>query len=170
MKKVIILTVILFSSLAIFAQDDDGSIAKEGDKMPEFSLSSEKHGNIQSKDLKGKVVLINIFATWCGPCQPKLAEVEESLWPKYKDNTDFSMLVVGREHTDGELAKYNEKKKFSFPIYPDPKRDFTSKFASMSIPRTYLVSKEGKIVYAGIGYSKDDISKLMKLIDAELKK
>ena len=56
--------------------------------------------------MKGKVGLINLFATWCGPCQTELAELQETLWPKYKNNKDFVMLVIGREHTDEQLQKY----------------------------------------------------------------
>ena len=94
-----------------------------GAPMPSFKLNSTVYGKVNSADLKGKVVLISMFATWCGPCQLELAEVEKTLWPKYKDNKDFVLLVIGREHTDADLTKYNERKKFSFPLYPDPKRE-----------------------------------------------
>ena len=83
---------------------------KEGEAMPEFVLESSVYGNIDSKDLKGKVVLVSLFATWCGPCQVELAEIEKSLWPKFKSNKNFRFIVIGREHTDDELTKYNEKK------------------------------------------------------------
>jgi len=168
MKKAITLIIILLCSMYMIAQDENSNIVEKGDKMPEFTLSSTKYGDIDSKDLKGKVVLINIFATWCPPCQQELAEVKKTLWPKYKDNANFVMLTVGREHTDEELAKYNEKKKFTFPLYPDPKRGFTSKFATISIPRSYLIDKEGKIVYMSIGYNENDFSKLVNLIGEKL--
>lgn len=74
-----------------------------GDAMPAITLSSEIYGKVTPADLKGKVVLVSLFATWCGPCQIELAEVQKTLWPKYKDNKDFKLLVIGREHTDAEL-------------------------------------------------------------------
>ena len=119
--------------------------------------------------VKGKVVLINIFATWCGPCQSELAEVQKTLWPKYKDNKDFCMLVIGREHTDVQLTEYNKRKGFTFPLYPDPKREVTGKFASQYIPRSYLIDKEGKVISATVGYKKEEMDKLMKEIDKALK-
>lgn len=168
MKKALILFAILTYTLSGIAQDERGTILKKGDTMPAFTLSSTISGNVDSKDLKGKVVLINIFATWCPPCQLELAEVEKTLWPKYKDNPDFVMLTVGREHTDAELTKYNAKKKFAFPLYPDPKKELTAKFATKSIPRSYLIDKDGKIIYMSIGYNEKNFGRFLDLIEKNL--
>lgn len=142
---------------------------KKGDKLPEFELKSAAYGEVSSADLKGKVVLVSLFATWCGPCQKELAEVEKTLWPKYKDNKDFVLLVIGREHTDEQLKVYNERKKFSFPLYPDPKREVFSLFAGESIPRAYLFNKDGEAVYTSLGYEKAEFGNLMKAIEEALK-
>ena len=141
---------------------------KKGDAMPGFELNSSVYGKVNSADLKGKVVLVSLFATWCGPCQLELAEVQKTLWPKYKDNKDFKMLVIGREHTDEQLTKYNERKKFTFPLYPDPKREVFSKFAEKSIPRAYLFDKNGKLIYSSIGYTQEEFQHLLKAIENAL--
>lgn len=83
--------------------------------MPAFTIVNDNGTQVPSSSLKRKVILVNFFATWCPPCQKELAEVQKMLWPKYKDNKDFVLLVIGREHTDVELQKYNEKKGFTFP-------------------------------------------------------
>lgn len=139
-----------------------------GDPMPAISLNSEIYGDITPADLKGKVVLISLFATWCPPCQLELAEVEKTLYPKYKDNPSFRLLVIGREHTDAELKKYNERKKFSFPLYPDPKRKVFSLFADQTIPRAYLFGKDGKLIYASSGFKKEEFQVLMDKIEEAL--
>ena len=123
-----LLCLIWMGVLAASAQDTGKEKISLGDAMPAITLSSEIYGKVTPADLKGKVVLVSLFATWCGPCQIELAEVQKTLWPKYKDNKDFKLLVIGREHTDAELKKYNERKKFSFPLYPDPKREVFSLF------------------------------------------
>lgn len=156
MKKLMIMFTMLVMVICMQAQE-----LKIGDALPKFELKSSVYGDIQSVDLKGKVVLISLFATWCGPCQKELAEVQSTLWPKYKDNKDFVMLVIGREHTDAELQKYNERKKFTFPLYPDPKREVFSLFAEQSIPRVYLFGKDGKLIHSSIGYTADEFQKLM---------
>lgn len=164
MKKLGFLFMMLCIALAMNAQE-----VKKGDKLPEFQLKSSVYGDVSPADLKGKVVLISLFATWCGPCQLELAEVEKTLWPKYKDNKDFVLLVIGREHTDEQLKTYNERKKFTFPLYPDPKREVFSLFADKSIPRAYLVDKQGEIIYTSLGYEKAEFDKLMSTIEENLK-
>lgn len=142
---------------------------KIGDTMPQFTLNSDVYGQVTPSDLKGKVVLVSLFATWCGPCQKELAEVQSTLYPKYKDNENFRLLVIGREHTDADLTKYNARKKFTFPLYPDPKREVFSLFADQSIPRAYLFGKDGKLIYTSTGYTLEEFQKLMDTIEEALK-
>ena len=163
MKKYVMMFVMLVAAICVQAQE-----LKMGDAMPKFELNSTVYGDIKPADLKGKVVLVSLFATWCGPCQKELAEVQSTLWPKYKDKKDFVMLVIGREHTDEQLQKYNERKKFTFPLYPDPKREVFSKFAEKSIPRAYLFGKDGKLIYSSIGYTEEEFQHLLKAIENAL--
>ena len=153
----------LVTSISIQAQE-----LKVGDAMPKFELTSSVYGDEKPADLEGKVVLVSLFATWWGPCQKQLAEVDSTLWPKYKDNKNFKMLVIGREHTDEDLKKYNERKKFTFPLYPDPKREVFSLFAEKSIPRAYLFDKNGKLIYSSMGYTAEEFQKLMETIEKAL--
>ena len=164
MKKLMMLCLMLVAVITMQAQE-----LKVGDTLPKFELKSSVYGDVKPADLKGKVVLVSLFATWCGPCQKELAEVQSTLWPKYKDNKDFVMLVIGREHTDEDLQKYNERKKFTFPLYPDPKREVFSLFAEKSIPRAYLFGKDGKLIYSSVGYTAEEFQELMKTVESALK-
>ncbi len=169
MKKYLILTLFVFVALLTNAQDKNGEIVNVGDQMPAFTIVNDNGNQTASSSLKGKVVLISFFATWCPPCQKELAEVQSTLWPKYKDNKDFALLVIGREHTDADLQKYNEKKGFTFPLYPDKNRSIYGSFAKNLIPRCYLVDKSGKIIYATKGFKEEDFTELMKKIEEALK-
>ena len=162
MRKCVFLAFFALLALVVRAQDESGDLVKEGQQMPAFTIVNDNGTQV-------KVILVNFFATWCPPCQKELAEVQKTLWPKYKDNKDFALLVIGREHTDAELQKYNEKKGFTFPLYPDKNRAIYGAFAKNLIPRSYLVDKTGKVVYATKGYSDEEFAELMKKIEAALK-
>lgn len=169
MKKYVLLSLFALFAFLVKAQGDEGDIVKVGDKMPAFTLVSDDGQQILSSSLKGKVILINFFATWCPPCQKELAEVQKTLWPKYEDDKNFALLVIGREHTDAELAKYNEKKGFTFPLYPDKNRAVYGAFAKNLIPRSYLIDKNGKVIYATKGYTDEEFTEMMDAIKTALK-
>lgn len=166
MKHLFIILFVLLSHVA--SAQDDKSFVKVGDSVPSFVIIHDDGTQIASSTYKGKVLLINFFATWCPPCQKELAHVKSILWPKYKDNKDFVMLVIGREHSDAELKAYNEKKGFEFSLYPDKSRGIYSLFAESLIPRSYLVDKSGKVIYAGSGFKEEDFKELMSRIDKAL--
>jgi peroxiredoxin len=170
MKKLFAIIIGLFMVCGIsFAQNDgSGDILMTGDDMPSFVIKKDNGQTISSSSFKGKVVLITLFATWCPPCQKELAFVKKTLWPKYKDNKDFELLVIGREHNDAELAKYNETKGFEFKLYPDKDRAIFSKFAETAIPRSYLIGKDGKVVFQTKGYTAEEGEALMAEIEKAL--
>lgn len=169
MKKYLLTSLLALLAFVGNAQEDDADIVKVGDAMPSFTIVSDDGSQLRSASLKGKVILVNFFATWCPPCQKELASVQRTLWPKYKDNKDFVLLVIGREHSDADLRKYNEKKGFDFPLRPDKDRAIFGAFAKSLIPRSYLVGKDGKIIYAGKGYTDEEFAELMTKIEGALR-
>lgn len=144
---------------------------KAGDAVPDFTLESEIYGSLSIEELRGKVVYLCFFATWCPPCQLELAAIQERMYPRFSDEADFRLVVVGREHTDADLAEYNETKRFTFPLYPDPEREVYSLFADESIPRAYLIDRDGTVVDAVSGFDSKHfdavIGKAAELLGAE---
>lgn len=153
--------------MPLFSDDyAESTLTKEGQKAPEFSVSSLDGREFSNSSLEGRVVLLNFFATWCGPCMAELPEVEKQIWHEFRKE-GLIVLAVGREHTAQELLKFNQKKKFSFFIAADPERKIYGKFATKYIPRTYLIDRDGTIVYQSIGYEPEEFQKLKQKI-AEL--
>lgn len=149
MKKSLVL---LFSLLCLLSCKKSDDYIVVGDDIPSFVLHSDVAGSVSSEELKGDVTMLFFFATWCGPCQQELAAVQERLLPMFEGKDDFRLLVVGREHTQEELSEYNQTKGFTFPLYPDVNREVYSKFAKQTIPRAYLIDKDGKVVDFAVGY------------------
>lgn len=169
MGKYIWICLLTLFPFLTYAQETNSDGVLKGDKMPSFNIVHDNGTTVASSTFKGKVILINFFATWCPPCQKELAEIQQTLWPTYKDNPNFIMLVIGREHSDADLQAYNEKKGFSFPLYPDKNRSIYSAFAKNLIPRCYLIDQTGTIVYTTKGYEEKDFSTLMNQIETLLK-
>lgn len=166
--RLIALTTALFSLLLFSCESKLAANIKVGDKVPEFKLSSSVYGTVSNKDMKDKVTLICFFATWCPPCQLELAAIQEQVLPALENEQDFLLIVAGREHTDTELAEYNETKGFTFNLYPDPKRTVYAKFAEKSIPRAYLMDKDGTVVDVAVGFDEvhvyETIQKIKNLL------
>lgn len=172
MKKVftVLLSVLSLATLLVIgcSSSSEGEKVSKGDRIPAFSLKSNIYGSLDSEELKGKVTLICFFATWCPPCQLELAAVQEELVPLLSENEKFSLVVIGREHTDEELEAYNQKKGFTFPLYPDPDRTVFNLFADKSIPRSYLVDENLKVVDMALGFEKEHFDKMKDKIKSLL--
>ncbi len=165
--KILVIVALLFVVVQTeILSQNEASLVKTGDVMPEFKLESAK-GIIHSADLKGKVVLINFFATWCPPCKKELPYIEKRIWAKHKENPDFKLLIVGRNHTQKEMDKFKGDK-FGLPFYPDKDRGMYSKFALSTIPRNYIVGKSGKIIYSSLGFSLKDFEEMIIVLEKEL--
>ena len=174
MKKIVFL-VLVFCSSAVFCQynNDDRmqtSLVQLNQTAPEFSFTNSDGKKANLSDYKGKVILINFFATWCGPCMVEMPFLQTEIWDKHKDNPNFVLLSLGRDHSQEEINKFIEKKKFSFPIYADKGKAVYALFATQYIPRNYLIDKSGKVVYASTGFSTDEFEDLKKTIIKLLKK
>jgi peroxiredoxin len=171
MKKCIFLLTFMMVALSTIKsqeQEEDADKVKTGDSMPTFTIVSDNGKQTPSSEFKGNVVLITMFATWCPACQLEMAAIEESLWPKFKDIKGFSLLAIGREHSDEELAEYNKTKGFTFTLYPDKDRKIFDLFAVQFIPRTYLINREGRIIYMTMGYDINEFQQLERMIERAL--
>jgi thiol-disulfide isomerase/thioredoxin len=89
------------------------SYTKVGDLIPSFSLTALEGAAFNIEGMKGKVVLVNFWATWCAPCLTEMPMLEKEVWQKYK-GTDFSMMAIAREQGIQEIKAFQEKYKFTF--------------------------------------------------------
>ncbi|TDO60665.1 peroxiredoxin [Sunxiuqinia elliptica] len=146
------------------------TLAKIGQQAPDFDFIAPNGKKQSLSDLKGKVVLINFFATWCGPCLKELPHLQKDVFEKYQNNEKFELLVIGREHKPEELAKFKQQKGFKLDFTADAGRSIYSKYATQFIPRNFLIDADGKVIYSSIGFKDEDFKKLKQLIADQLAK
>ena len=168
MKKIVFLFVTLMGfSVAIHAQEWK---VLTSEMVPDFQVYGKDSQKITPQSLKGKVVLINFFATWCPPCRQELPRLEQEIYQVHKDRNDFQVLVLAREEGWDKIDPFMEKNQYTFPAYPDLNRGVFGLFADQSIPRNVVLDRSGKIIYQSIGYSPEEFTKMVELIIAELEK
>jgi peroxiredoxin len=167
-KQLLLVFAFFAFSFSLFAQDEF-TLVKIGDKAPDFSFSTEKGETKQLSDLKGKVVWINFFATWCGPCRQELPHLQKEVYNKLKNNKNFELMILGREHKWEEINKFKSENNFDMPFYPDIERKVFSLYAKQNIPRNFIVDKEGKIVVASTGFTEKEFAEIIKIVDKMLK-
>jgi peroxiredoxin len=173
MKSIRILAVLGLAILqtSVFADDDESkaTLVKVGDIAPDFTCQPLSGKEFSLGQQKGKVVLVNFFATWCGPCMEEMPHLDKDVFKKFSDRSDFAVIAIGREHTAAELEKLRGDKGFALPIAPDPKRQIYAKYATQYIPRNFVIGRDGKVKVASMGYTPAEFEEMVRTIERELK-
>ena len=171
---VLLCVALLFgNTLTAKAQDrptpEQATLVKEGQKAPAFEVQMFDGSVVKLADLKGKVVLLNFWATWCPPCRAELARVEKDIIEKFKGQ-DFVFLPVSRGEKRETVAAFREKMGYTFPMGLDSDGRVYAEYAQTYIPRNFLIDKSGRVVKASVGYDEAEFAELIKLIEETIKK
>ncbi|MBQ2033533.1 MAG: TlpA family protein disulfide reductase [Alistipes sp.] len=155
------------------AQDQSAEIAKTtlvkvGDKAADFTVEMLDGKKVTLSKLKGKVVLVNFWATWCPPCREELKHVQKEIIDRFKGK-DFVFLPISRGEKKATVEAFREKAGYKFAMGLDPNQSIFKLFASNYIPRNFLIGKDGKIIYLSVGYDEKEFQELISAIDKALK-
>ncbi len=139
----------------------------------EMAGSGFKMVNLQGKQvsfesLKGKVVFMNIWATWCPPCIAEMPNIQKLYDKVGSDKIAFVMLSVDEGGMD-KVKKFIDKKGYTFPVYM-PAGQLPQEFYSNSIPTTYIISPEGKIVAKQEGMADYNTKEVQEFLQGMVKK
>ena len=170
MKRKLFVVAFLFLTAGFsFAQADlkETTLLNIGDTLPEFTAKALAGADLSSADLKGKVALINFWATWCGPCKAEMPLMQKEIFEKIKDK-NFVMAAISRGEETDLVKRFIELNKYTFPIYLDKATTVYKLFASKYIPRNFVIGKDGKVKWSSVGFRQEEFDEMVKIIKKEL--
>lgn len=176
MKKVLLfLFCILNFALCIQVKaqegEDRGYIVKVGEIAPDFELKMDNGKTIHLSELRGKVVMLQFTASWCGICRKEMPYIESDIWQKYKKNKNFVLVGIDREETADKVAMLKEVTGITYPLAYDTTGDVFRLYAQANagITRNILIDPEGRIVMLTRKFEEAEFKELCEKIDSMLK-
>ena len=159
------------SRIRVASSADSEAPVAAGSQAANFKLEALDGHTVSLESLRGKVVFLNVWATWCGPCREEMPSME-TLYEDFKDNKDFVMLAVSQD-TKGRsvVAPYVAKNGYQFTILLDPENKVSETYDVSGVPETFIIDRKGQIVAHHMGafdWSRPDVKDaLQQLLDSK---
>lgn len=138
------LLVTVFAATALASSDLEGKAA------PDFALKSSTGENLRLSEFRGDVVMINFWATWCGPCRQEMPLLDE-LYARY-ERVGFNLLGVNIDDDSRRAMQMIEELGVDFPVLFDAKKEVSKLYEVDAMPVTVLVDREGNVRHVHHGY------------------
>ncbi|MBQ2423564.1 MAG: TlpA family protein disulfide reductase [Alistipes sp.] len=145
-------------------QVEASTIAKQGTMAPDFTVELFDGKTLKLSELRGKVVLVNFWATWCPPCREELTRVQKEIIDRFAGK-EFVFLPISRGEEYNTVAAFRKRMGYDFTMGLDPDQKIFRRYATNYIPRNFLIDRDGKVVLASIGYDKAEFAHLIETIE-----
>jgi len=149
--------------------DPTTTLTHVGQAVPQFEIPGLDGLPIRDTSLRGRVAVIVFWATWCPSCRVELPRLEKEIWVPYR-SAGLALLAIAREEPVAAVKSFRSMYGYTMPMAVDPSRSVFGKFASEGIPRTYVLSPEGKILFQTVGYDEADFAAMKQVIARALQR
>ena len=145
-------------------------IVKVGDVAPDFTLQMTDGSTFTLSEQRGKVVMLQFTAGWCGICRDEMPHIEREIWLPNKDNKDFVLVGIDREEELEDILPFIEGVGTTYPIAMDTNADVFAQYAlrESGITRNVLIDREGKIVMLTRKFKSEEFAALVEKINTML--
>lgn len=130
------------------------TLVKVGQVAPDFSVEMLDGRTIKLSELRGKVVMLCFWATWCPPCRQEMAHLQEGVIDHFAGK-DLVVLPISRGEKREVVEKFIADNGYTFGVGLDPERAIYDMYASNFVPRTFIINKAGRVVYRVAGYDEE---------------
>lgn len=140
---------------------------KEGDISPDFEMAMPDGSSVKLSDLRGKVVMLQFTASWCGVCRKEMPYIEKEIWQKHKDNPEFALFGIAREEPAEKVDLMRNATKVTYPIGLDMDASIFCTYAECKagITRNIIIDRDGKIVMLTRLFEMEEFNKMVSVID-----
>ena len=151
--------------------DSTGYIVRIGEIAPDFTITLTDGKQVTLSSLRGKVVMLQFTASWCGVCRKEMPFIEKDIWLKHKDNADFALIGIDRDEPLEKVLAFAKSTGVTYSLRLDPGADIFAKYAfrDAGITRNVLIDREGKIVKLTRLYNEEEFASLVQQINEMLK-
>lgn len=140
-----------------------GFLVQEGfEEAPAFTTVDAAGSKVASEDYRGKVVLLNFWATWCPPCRLEMPDMER-LYQEFQGQ-GLEVVAVNFMETAEEVKAFAEEQKLTYPMLLDPRSEIAGEYGVTRLPETVLIGRQGEVLGKSIGFKawyKDDVREFM---------
>lgn len=147
-------------------------LVKVGDMAPDFTLQYTNGTEFTLSEQRGKVVMLQFTASWCGICRGEMPHIESRIWQPHKHDADFVLVGVDREEPREVVEEYTAKLGTTYPMLLDDKGDVFASYAlrKSGITRNVLIDRDGRIVKLTRRFVESEFNDLVATIDSLLAK
>lgn len=168
MKKLLFLfSLLLLSSIGEAQEEDRGYIVKIGDKAPDIDIIYTDGTRKKLSDFRGKTVMLQFTASWCGVCRQEMPFIEKDIQGKYKNNPDFALIGIDLKESREKTIQFAKDLKITYPLTLDPEGKSFYAFAAKGagVTRNIIINKEGVIVYLTRLYTPEEFQGMLNVIE-----
>ncbi len=157
---------LIVSIVACSQENDRGYIVKTGQLAPDFEAKLIDGTIFKLSENRGKTVMLQFTASWCGVCRKEMPFIESEIWDKNKGK-DFVLIGIDRDEPLAVVKNYIEKMKITYPVALDPEAKIFSLYAKKNagVTRNIIIDKDGKIVFLTRLFARDEFNEMKKVID-----
>jgi peroxiredoxin len=142
-------------------------LVKVGDIAPDFEMQLPEGGSMSLSSLRGKVVMLQFTASWCGVCRKEMPFIESRIWQRHKDDPEFALYGIDREEPAEKIEELRKATGVSYPIGLDPDAGIFGLYAEKTagITRNVIIDREGKIVMLTRLFEEEEFNSMVEIID-----
>lgn len=142
-------------------------LVKVGDIAPDFEMQLPEGGSMSLSSLRGKVVMLQFTASWCGVCRKEMPFIESRIWQRHKDHPAFALYGIDREEPAEKIDELRKATNVTYPIGLDPVAGIFGLYAeeTAGITRNVIIDRDGKIVMLTRLFEEEEFNRMVETID-----